>query len=147
MTGWYARARVAPCADPWDHLGMHLPRTIELSSDARAALAQVVGIMSDQVMEAADAARWDYDELMRLEHRFGITLGVDDVGRGPSDDLTVTVGMDDVALLLDGLAYTEAASADFPWIDMVRWTADFITAELRGHWTDDEWQAFAALDR
>lgn len=123
---------------------MHLPRTFELSADARAALAQVVGIMTDQVMEGEDYARWDYDELMRLEHRFGITMGVDDVGTGPSDAATVTVGMDDVALLLDGLAFTEAASADFPWIDMVRWTADFITGELRGHWTDDEWREFTA---
>ena len=76
---------------------MHLPRTFELSADARAALAQVVGIMTDQVMEGEDYARWDYDELMRLEHRFGITMGVDDVGTGPSDAATVTVGMDDVA--------------------------------------------------
>lgn len=142
--GCYARARVAAIDTPCEHRTMHLPRTFELSADARAALAQVVGIMTDQVMEGADYARWDYDELMRLEHRFGITMGVDDVGTGPSDAATVTVGMDDVALLLDGLAFTEAASADFPWIDMVRWTADFITGELRGHWTDDEWREFTA---
>lgn len=123
---------------------MHLPRSFELSSDARATLAQLLGIMNDQVMEGADAARWDYDELMRLEHRFEVTLGVDDVGRGPSESATVTVGMDDVALLLDGMAYTEAMSAEFAWIDMVRWTADFITTELRGHWTDDEWREFTA---
>lgn len=123
---------------------MHLPRSFELSSDARATLAQLLGIMNDQVMEGADAARWDYDELMRLEHRFEVTLGVDDVGRGPSESATVTVGMDDVALLLDGMAYTEVMSAEFAWIDMVRWTADFITTELRGHWTDDEWREFTA---
>lgn len=123
---------------------MHLPRTFELSSDARATLAQLVGIMNDQVMEGADAARWDYDELMRLEHRFGVTLGVDDVGRGPSESASVTVGMEDVALLLDGMAYTEVMSEEFAWIDMVRWTADFITTELRGHWTDDEWREFTA---
>ena len=123
---------------------MHLPRTFELSADARAALAQVVGIMSDQVMEGADAARWDYDELMRLEHRFGVTMGIDDVGTGPSEGATVTVGMEDVALVLDGLAFTEVMSEDFAWIDMVRWTADFITTELRGHWTDDEWREFTA---
>jgi hypothetical protein len=123
---------------------MQLPRTFELSSDARATIAQLVGIMSDQVMDGSDAARWDYDELMRLEHRFGVTLGVDDVGKGPSEDATVTVGMEDVALLLDGMAYTEVMSEEFPWIDMVRWTADFITTELRGHWTTDEWHEFTA---
>jgi hypothetical protein len=123
---------------------MHLPRTFELSGDARAAVVQLVGIMSDQVMDGADAARWDYDELMRLEQRFGVTMGVDDVGRGPSESAVVTVGMEDIALLLDGMAFTEVMSADFPWIDMVRWTADFITTELRGHWTDDEWRDFTA---
>lgn len=123
---------------------VHLPRSFELSADARAAVAQLVGIMNDQVMDGDAPPRWDYDELMRLEYRFGITLGVDDVGRGPDDGATVTVGMDDVALLLDGMAYTEVMSADFPWIDMVRWTADFITGELRDHWTDDEWRAFTA---
>lgn len=123
---------------------MHLPRTFELSSDARAAVAQLVGIMNDQVMDGADAARWDYDELMRLEQRFGVTVGVDDVGRGPSDDAVVTVGMEDVALLLDGMAWTEVMSAEFAWVDMVRWTADFITTELRVHWTDDEWREFTA---
>ena len=123
---------------------MHLPRSFELSADARAAVAQLVGIMNDQVMDGEAAPRWDYDELMRLEYRFGISLGVDDVGRGPDDSAVVTVGMDDVALLLDGMAYTEVMSADFAWIDMVRWTADFITAELRVHWTDEEWSEFTA---
>lgn len=124
---------------------MHLPRTFELSSDARAAVAQLVGIMSDQVMDGADAARWDYHELMRVEHRFAVTTKVDDVGAGPSE--SVTVGMEDVAVLLDGMAHTEVMSDGFAWIDMVRWTADFISSELRGHWTDDEWREFTAAGR
>lgn len=123
---------------------MHLPRTFDLSGDARAAVAQLMGIMNDQVLDGADAPRWDYDELMRLEHRFGVTMGVDDIGIGPSEGATVTVGMEDVALLLDAMAYTEVMSEGFAWIDMVRWTADFITSELRGHWTDEEWREFTA---
>ena len=39
------------------------------------------------------------------------------------------------------MAFTEVASAELPWIDMVRWTTDFITAELRQYWTDEEWQS------
>jgi hypothetical protein len=54
------------------------------------------------------------------------------------------IGIDDVALLLDEMAYTEIASADLPWIDMVRWTADFVSTELRQHWSDDEWLSIAA---
>ena len=76
-----------------DDRRMHLPRTFELSGDARAAVAQLLGIMTDQLMEGADAPRWDYDELMRLEHRFGVTTGIDDIGTGPSESATVTVGI------------------------------------------------------
>jgi len=27
-----------------------------------------------------------------------------------------------------------------PWIDSVRWVTDFITEELRQHWTEEEWR-------
>ena len=29
---------------------------------------------------------------------------------------------------------------------MVRWTSDFVSGELRRHWTDDEWLSIAARD-
>lgn len=122
---------------------MRLPREFELVADARMALAQILGIMSDQAM-SDDVTRWDVGRLLEVEMRLGITLGVDDVGRGGDESTLVTIGIDDAALLLDGMAYTEIASADLPWIDMVRWTADFVSAELRQHWTDDEWLSIAA---
>ena len=122
---------------------MRLPREFELAVDARMALAQILGIMSDQAM-SGDVTRWDVGRLLEVEMRLGITLGVDDVGRGGDESTLVTIGIDDAALLLDGMAYTEIASADLPWIDMVRWTADFVSAELRQHWTDDEWLSIAA---
>ena len=74
----------------------------------------------------------------------GIVLGIDDVCVGSAGTTTVTIGIDDAALLLDGMAFTEMASVDFPWFDMVRWTSDFVTAELRPHWSEDAWQTFAA---
>jgi hypothetical protein len=117
---------------------MRHPRTIELTPDARAAFAQLLGIMTDQVM-GGDWPRWEIEQLLQLEARLGITLGVDDVGRGSDETTTVTIDVDDAAMLLDGMAFTEIASADLPWVDMVRWTSDFVTAELRQHWTDDEW--------
>lgn len=122
---------------------MRLARAFELEADARMALAQILGIMSDQAM-TDDHARWDVGRLMEVEARLGITLGVDDIGQGPDDAAVVTIGIDDAALLLDGMAYTEIASADLPWIDMVRWTSDFVSTELRQHWTDDEWLSIAA---
>lgn len=122
---------------------MRFPREFELEADARMALAQILGIMSDQAM-SGDHARWDVARLMEVEARLGITLGVDDVGRGPQESAQVTLGIDDAALLLDGMAYTEIASADLPWIDMVRWTSDFVSGELRRHWSDDEWLSIAA---
>jgi hypothetical protein len=101
------------------------------------ALGQILGIMSDQAMSGTDA-RWDVERLMEIEVRLGVVPGA--FGPEQLDEVdTVTLGIDDAALLLDGMAFTEIASADLPWIDMVRWTSDFVTGELRSHWSDAEW--------
>ena len=118
---------------------MQLPRSIELEPDARLALGQILGIMADQAMSGA-VARWDVERLMELELRLGLLhggTGIEDLGDDGSD--AVILGIDDAALLLDGMAFTEVASADLPWIEMVRWTSDFVTSELRSHWTQSEW--------
>ena len=123
---------------------MQLPRSIELEPDARLALGQIIGIMTDQAMSGA-VARWDVERLMELELRLGLlpgSTGIDDVGDDGSN--TVILGIDDAALLLDGMAFTEVASADLPWIEMVRWTSDFVTSELRSHWTQSEWLQLSA---
>ena len=118
---------------------MQLPRSIELEPDARLALGQILGIMADQAMSGA-VARWDVERLMELELRLGLLPGSTGIA-DPGDDAydTVILGIDDAALLLDGMAFTEVASADLPWIEMVRWTSDFVTGELRSHWTQSEW--------
>jgi len=124
---------------------VRLPRSIELEPAARLALGQILGIMSDQSLSGA-VGRWEIERLMELELRLGIVPGgyaLDDLG-GDAETMTVTLGIDDAALLLDGMAFTEVASADLPWIEMVRWTSDFVTSELRSHWTDAEWLERAA---
>jgi hypothetical protein len=106
------------------------------------ALGQILGIMSDQVMSGA-VDRWSVERLMEIELRLGVVPGSTDLDL-VDGDVTVTLGIDDVALLLDGMAFTEIASADLPWIDMVRWTSDFVTSELRRHWTEAEWLTLSA---
>ena len=89
--------------------------------------------------------KWDVERLMELELRLGLLpggTGIEDVGDDGST--TVVLGIDDAALLLDGMAFTEVASADLPWIEMVRWTSDFVTGELRSHWTQSEWLQLSA---
>lgn len=123
---------------------MRLPRSIELEPDARLALGQIIGIMADQAMSGA-VARWDVERLMELELRLGLlpgVTGIEDLAADASD--TVILGIDDAALLLDGMAFTEVASANLPWIEMVRWTSDFVTSELRSHWTRSEWLQLSA---
>ncbi|MFM8266905.1 MAG: hypothetical protein ACKOA2_02685 [Ilumatobacteraceae bacterium] len=123
---------------------MHLARQLALSGEARAALGQIVAIMTDQVLAGEGRPRWDVEQLMALEVRLGTAADIDDlVTLADSGDEVVTLGIDDAALLLDGMAFTEIASADLPWVEMVRWTADFVTTELRRPWTDDEWLAYA----
>jgi hypothetical protein len=127
---------------------MRLPRTMSLAPEARMALGQIIGIMSDQVMSGAPT-NWDIERLVELDVRLGVLDGgcgmLDEASA--DDPLDVTLGIDDAALLLDGMAFTEIASADLPWIDMVRWTSDFVTGELRSHWTDAEWMELAAEPR
>jgi hypothetical protein len=111
------------------------PRELPLDADALATLLQLVGIMTDQVM-MADVPRWEVDSLMQLEVL--LESAVMDPGA------PLTLGIDEVAMLLDGMAFTEMASIDLPWFDMVRWTSDFITHELRGYWSDDLWRRYVA---
>lgn len=122
---------------------MLLPKEIELEPDARLALGQILGIMSDQAM-SGDTTRWNVLQLMEIEVRLGVVPGDVDIDEGST---TVTLGIDDAALLLDGMAFTETASADLPWIEMVRWTSDFVTSELRSHWTQAEWLEVVADPR
>lgn len=124
---------------------MRLPRSIELEPDARLALGQIIGIMADQAMSGA-VARWDVERLMELELRLGLLpggTGIEDLGVDEQPAIVI-LGIDDAALLLDGMAFTEVASADLPWIEMVRWTSDFVTSELRSHWTQTEWLQLTA---
>jgi len=121
------------------------PRELELTGDALASLTQILAIMNDEVLRAEDAApRWEIETLLDLEYRLGVTIGVDDVGPPPDGSRTVVLGIDDVALLLDGMAFTEIFSAELPWFELVQWTTEFVTAELRQYWTDDEWRAWSA---
>lgn len=124
---------------------MQLPRTFELEPDARLALGQILGIMSDQAM-SGDWARWEIERLMEVETRLGLLPGAFDIDQlnSTTEAEQVTIGIDDAALLLDGMAFTEIASADLPWIDMVRWTADFVAGELRSHWTEAEWLSWSS---
>ena len=123
---------------------MQLPRSIELEPDARLALGQIIGIMADQAMSGA-VARWDVERLMELELRLGLLPGGTSIEpHAEETSEAVILGIDDAALLLDGMAVTEVASADLPWIEMVRWTSDFVTSELRSHWTQSEWLQLSA---
>lgn len=119
-------------ADRCQHRDVIEPRDLRLQPEALAALLQLVGIMSDQVM-SGDMPRWEIDALMRLEVMLETSA--------MTHEVPLTLGIDDVAALLDGMAFTEMASVELPWFDMVRWTSDFITAELRPYWTDEQWRA------
>ena len=114
--------------------GVHLPRDIEFETEAITALTEILGIMADQIMGETSNSRWDITRLAELEARL--------MAPAPGD--AVTIGIDDAALLLDGMAFTEVMSIEFPWFEMVQWTSDFVTAELRQHWTEDEWRDFSA---
>ena len=86
--------------------------------------------MLDQLLDGEDAHGWSSEKILDLEARL----------MAPGENEGVLLGIDDVALLLQGMAYTEVMSQEFPWIDTVRWVTDFVTEELRKHWSEEEWQ-------
>lgn len=112
------------------------PREISLDKEAVASLSQIVGIMTDQVQLAERHTRWNVEHLIDLDERLFTH----------EDGQPIVLGIDDVALLLEGMAFTEIMSVELPWFDMVQWTSDFITSELRQHWTQEQWEKFAARD-
>jgi hypothetical protein len=91
------------------------PREIHMEEDAFSAIAQILGIMTDNLDLSLPTAQGE----------------------------PIVLGIDDVSLILAGMAFTEVMSMEFPFFDMVQWTSDFVSAELRKHWTDEEWLQFA----
>jgi hypothetical protein len=110
------------------------PREISLDKEAIAALSQIIGIMTDQVQLAERHTRWNVEHLVDLDERLF----------AHEDGQPITLGIEDAALLLEGMAFTEIMSVEFPWFEMVQWTTDFVTTELRKHWTQAQWENFAA---
>ena len=109
-------------------------RTVQLPPDAARALNEIIGIMTDQLMEGSMTQRWDAEKLVELQMRL----------HQAEDGELIELDISDAALLLDGMAFTEVMSVEFPFFEMVQWTSDFVTQELRVHWTEDEWREFAA---
>ena len=110
------------------------PREIAFTEDAVLALTELIGIMTDQLLEGNMHKRWQAEHLIDLQVRLNDHYA----------DLPVRMGIDDAALLLDGMSFTEVMSVDLPYFAMVQWTSDFITSELWAHWTEAQWLAFAA---
>ncbi len=108
-------------------------RTIQLEPEAVMAMSQILGIMLDQMFDAETSTMWNTEHIIELEARLV----------APAEGKPVELGIDDASLLLQGMAFTEVMSAELPWIDMVRWVTDFVTTELRQHWTEEEWRNFS----
>jgi hypothetical protein len=111
------------------------PRLVMLEQDAVLALSQILGIMLDDLFGNVDSSGWNSEHILDLEARL----------MAPAEEEGVLLGIDDAALLLQGMAFTEVMSQDLPWIDSVRWVTDFITEELRQHWTEDEWRTYSVV--
>ena len=134
---------------------MALTRSLELTRDAASALRTILGIMADQFLFADDmvTSGWDPAAVNALDRRIESIwpeeyMGMTEAAPETASDRdqparVIELEIEDAAMLLAGMAFTEFASAEFPWADMVRWTSDFVTAELHGLWTDDEWRRHA----
>lgn len=134
---------------------MSTPRTMPLDRDAAGALVTILGIMLDHI-QLADfegfRPPWSGEHVIDLDTRLQyVWPELTGMWMGGSDDAPPVAGetrpmelhIEDAELLLAGMAFTEMASTELPWFDMVRWTSDFISTELRGLWADDVWRSRA----
>jgi hypothetical protein len=128
------------------------PRDVMLPAEAASSIDQILGIVLDSFMGGSPTAHvgafgWGFDveQVVDLEQRLRDVWSAEELSRGEGDERPIELSMEDVALILHGMAFTEVMSADLPWIDMVRWTSDFVTTQLRAPWTEDEWEAFGAI--
>lgn len=80
------------------------------------------------------ASRWDAETLVEIQMRL----------HQAEDGEAIEFDISEAALLLDGMAFTEVMSVEFPFFEMVQWTSDFVTQELRSYWNENEWRDFAA---
>ncbi|MEL6983559.1 MAG: hypothetical protein AAFO29_14125 [Actinomycetota bacterium] len=113
-----------------------------VSIDAAGAMRQIVGIMGDNGWSGVTL-----DEAMRgelLDARLLQSWSPEEWERMEGEERTIELELEDAAMLLGGLSFTEMMSVDFPWIDLLRWCVDFIGAELRPLWTEEEWALLAA---
>ncbi len=113
-----------------------------VSIDAAGAMRQIVGIMGDNGWPSVTL-----DEAMRgelLDARLLQAWSPEEWARMEGGERTIELELEDAAVLLGGLSFTEMMSIDFPWIDLLRWCVDFIGAELRPLWTEEEWALLAA---
>lgn len=128
------------------------PRDVMLPAEAASSIDQILGIVLDSFMGGSPTAHvgafgWGFDveQVVDLEQRLRDVWNAEELSCGEGDERPIELSMEDVALILHGMAFTEVMSADLPWIDMVRWTSDFVTTQLRAPWTEDEWEAFGAI--
>ena len=127
---------------------------MQLDGAGAGALVTILGIVLDQV-NLADAegyrTSWNVEHLLDLDTRFhavwpeltGSWVGFP-MGDVPADESRMfEMHIEDAELLLAGMAFTEMASAELPWFDMVQWTSDFVAEQLRGLWPDEVWRGRA----
>jgi hypothetical protein len=127
---------------------------MSLDANAAAALATILGIMMDHLQTVeldGYPSPWSAEHVIDLDTRVAYAwpelvdhgLGPGAADGAPDEVRTVELHIEDAELLLAGMAFTEMASVELPWFDMVRWTSDFVAGELRALWPEDTWRTRA----
>lgn len=131
-------------------------QTMQLDRAGAGALVTILGIVLDNIQTAeAEGYRsnWNVEHVLDLDTRFHhvwpeltanlMGFGGDDADAAESRAMELHI--EDAELLLAGMAFTEMASTDLPFFEMVQWTSEFVAAELRQLWPDDVWRDRAGL--
>lgn len=129
-------------------------QVMQLDRAGAGALVTILGIVLDNIQTAeAEGYRssWNVEHVLDLDTRLHhvwpeltdglMGFGADDQDAGGHREMALHI--EDAELLLAGMAFTEMASTDLPFFEMVQWTSEFVASELRQLWPDEVWRGRA----
>ncbi len=131
--------------------GVSHEQVMQLDRAGAGALVTILGIVLDNIQTAeAEGYRsnWNVEHVLDLDTRFhhvwpeltDSLMGFGGGDPGADDRREMELHIEDAELLLAGMAFTEMASTDLPFFEMVQWTSEFVASELRQLWSDDVWR-------
>lgn len=112
-----------------------MTRTLMLPIEGAGALRTIIGILTDHDVPV------DLDRMAALDQRVEMPWTDQEWTALNGPERGIPLSIEDAALLLNGLEFTEVMSVEFPWFEQLVWVVEFVKEHLMALWTQQEWEA------